>query len=164
VALRVLVCVKRVPAPGARITLTSDHQAIDTKNLGFTTSPHEECAVEEGIRLVETHGGEATVVTLGPAEADEQLRYAVSVGIAKAVHASHPNLSDGETGMRKRPLVALTEVITSTRVNRWKVRSDSCSATSRRMRATSKSVCAWRVRSGVAWSTAIRPSRSATAR
>ena len=92
VALRILVCVKRVPAPGARITLTADHTAIDVKNLGFTTSPHEECAVEEAIRLVEQHGGEATVLTLGAAEADEQLRYAVSVGIAKAVHVTHPSL------------------------------------------------------------------------
>ena len=47
--LRVLACVKRVPAPGARITLTPDGQDIDTKNLGFTSSPHEECAVEEAI-------------------------------------------------------------------------------------------------------------------
>ena len=68
-ALRILVCVKRVPAPGARITLTADHQGIDTKNLGFTTSPHEECAVEEAIRLVEIHGGSATVLTAGAAEA-----------------------------------------------------------------------------------------------
>ena len=92
-ALRILVCVKRVPAPGARITLTADHTAIDVKNLGFTTSPHEECAVEEAIRLVEQHGGEATVLTVGAPEADEQLRYAVSVGIAKAVHVTHPSLA-----------------------------------------------------------------------
>ncbi len=83
--LRVLACVKRVPAPGARITLTPDGQGIDTKNLGFTTSPHEECAVEEAIRLVEQHGGSSTVLTLGPPEADEQLRYAVSVGVDRAV-------------------------------------------------------------------------------
>jgi len=83
--LRVLACVKRVPAPGARITLTPDGQDIDTKNLGFTTSPHEECAVEEAIRLVERHGGSSTVLTLGPREADEQLRYAVSVGVDRAV-------------------------------------------------------------------------------
>ena len=86
--LRVLACVKRVPAPGARITLNADQTAIDTKNLGFTTSPHEECAVEEAIRLIEKHGGTATVLTLGPVEADEQLRYAVSVGIARAVHVT----------------------------------------------------------------------------
>lgn len=100
--MRILVCVKRVPAPGARITLTADGRAIDTKNLGFTTSPHEECAVEEAIRLVEAHGGEATVLTLGGAAADEQLRYAVSVGIGSAAHATHTSLdtahADGGDG------------------------------------------------------------------
>ena len=83
--MRILVCVKRVPAPGARINITADGQAIDTAFLGFTMSPHEECAVEEAVQLVEKHGGEATVLTLGPAEADEQLRYAASLGVAKAV-------------------------------------------------------------------------------
>lgn len=83
--MRVLVCVKRVPAPGARINITADGQEVDTAFLGFTMSPHEECAVEEAVRLVEQHGGEATVLTLGPGEADEQLRYAASLGVAKAV-------------------------------------------------------------------------------
>jgi electron transfer flavoprotein beta subunit len=83
--VRVLVCVKRVPAPGARIALTADGRDIDTKNLGFTTSPHEECAVEEAIRLVEAHGGSTTVLTVGPSAADEQLRYALSVGAGAAV-------------------------------------------------------------------------------
>jgi electron transfer flavoprotein beta subunit len=83
--LRILTCVKRVPAPGARIVLTADGQGIDTKNLGFTTSPHEECAVEEAIRLVERHGGSTTVLTVGPPDAEEQLRYALSVGIDRAV-------------------------------------------------------------------------------
>ena len=83
--MRILVCVKRVPAPGARISITADGQAIDTAFLGFTMSPHEECAVEEAVQLVEKHGGEATVLTLGPAEADEQLRYAASLGVARAV-------------------------------------------------------------------------------
>lgn len=83
--MKVLVCIKRVPAPGARINITADGQAVDTAFLGFTMSPHEECAVEEAVQLVEKHGGDATVLTLGPAEADEQLRYAASLGVAKAV-------------------------------------------------------------------------------
>jgi len=83
--MKVLVCVKRVPAPGARINITPDGQDVDTAHLAFTTSPHEECAVEAAAQLVEQHGGEATVLTLGPAEAEEQLRYAVSVGMTKAV-------------------------------------------------------------------------------
>jgi electron transfer flavoprotein beta subunit len=83
--MRILVCVKRVPAPGARINLTPDSLEVDATNLGFTTSPHEECAVEAAVQLVEAHGGSATVHTLGPAAAEEQLRYAVSVGMADAV-------------------------------------------------------------------------------
>lgn len=83
--MRILVCVKRVPAPGARINVTADGQEVDTTHLAFTTSPHEECAVEAAAQLIEQHGGEATVLTLGPAEAEEQLRYAVSVGMTKAV-------------------------------------------------------------------------------
>ncbi|MEI8240706.1 MAG: electron transfer flavoprotein subunit beta/FixA family protein, partial [Actinomycetota bacterium] len=83
--MRVLVCVKRVPAPGAKINITADGQAVDTAYLAFTTSPHEECAAEAAVQLVEQHGGESTVLTLGPGEADEQLRYAASIGVNKAV-------------------------------------------------------------------------------
>ena len=81
----VLVCVKRVPETGARITLTADEQEIDTAYLGFTISPHEECAVEEALRLAAAHGGETTVLTLGPAAAAEQLRNALAMGIGSAI-------------------------------------------------------------------------------
>jgi electron transfer flavoprotein beta subunit len=83
--MNTLVCVKRVPETGARITLTADEQEIDTSYLGFTISPHEECAVEEALRIAAAHGGETTVLTLGPAAAAEQLRNAVAMGIKNAV-------------------------------------------------------------------------------
>ena len=81
----VLVCVKRVPVTGGRISLTEDEQDIDTRYLGFTVSPHEECAVEESVRLVEALGGSSTVLTLGPAAAEEQLRDAMAMGANRAV-------------------------------------------------------------------------------
>ncbi len=83
--MRILTLIKRVPAPGARINVTDDEQSVNTANLGFTMSPHEECAVEGAVQLIEQHGGESTVLTLGPAEAEEQLRYAASIGINNAV-------------------------------------------------------------------------------
>ena len=83
--MNVLVCVKRVPATAGKITLTADEQAIDTRYLGFTVSPHEECAVEEAVRIVEAHGGSSTVLTLGPEEATDQLREAMAVGIDRAI-------------------------------------------------------------------------------
>jgi electron transfer flavoprotein beta subunit len=90
--VNVLVCVKRVPMTGGRIVLTDDTQAIETRHLGFTISPHEECGVEEAVRLVEAHGGEAVVLTLGPAEAEEQLRDCMAIGANRAIHL----VSDGE--------------------------------------------------------------------
>jgi electron transfer flavoprotein beta subunit len=83
--VNVLVCIKRVPAPGARINLTDDELRVDTRHLGFTMSPHDECAVEEAVRLVAAHGGASTVLTLGPSAADEQVRQAISMGIDHGV-------------------------------------------------------------------------------
>ncbi len=83
--LNILCCVKRVPMTGGRIVLTADEQAIETRHLGFTISPHEECGVEEAVRLVEANGGSSTVLTLGPPEAEEQLRDAMALGIDRAV-------------------------------------------------------------------------------
>ena len=83
--MNIMVCVKRVPMTGGRITLTPDEQAVDTRMAGFTVSPHEECAVEEAVRIVEARGGRATVLTLGPPEATEQLRDAMALGIERAI-------------------------------------------------------------------------------
>src|SRR5947207_13456347 len=55
--MRVAVCVKRVPITGGRIVLTDDARSINTQHLGFTISPHEECGVEEAVRLIEANKG-----------------------------------------------------------------------------------------------------------
>jgi len=83
--MNILVGIKRVPATAGQITLTPDGQEIDTRYLGFTVSPHEECAVEEAVRLTEKHGGSSTVLTLGPEAAIDQLRDAMALGIERAL-------------------------------------------------------------------------------
>ena len=83
--MNILVCIKRVPATGSKIVLTADSQDIDTRYLGFTISPHEECAVEEAVRIIEAQGGSTTVLTLGPEVAAEQLRDAMALGIDNAI-------------------------------------------------------------------------------
>lgn len=84
--MNVLVCVKRVAMVGSRIVLNAEASAVDTRHLGFTISPHEECAVEEAVRLIEAFGGAVTVLTLGPPEAVEQLRDAAALGATRLVH------------------------------------------------------------------------------
>lgn len=105
--MRILVCVKRVPAPGAKITVTANGQTVETAHLGFTTSPHEECALEEAVQLIESVGGTVVVLTLGPSEAEEQLRYAASVGADELVLVP----TDGTAWDPQRTAAALTEAI-----------------------------------------------------
>ncbi|MGD9530289.1 MAG: electron transfer flavoprotein beta subunit/FixA family protein [Pseudonocardia sp.] len=80
----VLVCVKRVPDVGSEVTLTADAQGVDARHVGFTTSAHEACAVELAVRIAGDTGGTATVLTVGDADAVEQLRTALGVGCTAA--------------------------------------------------------------------------------
>ena len=105
--MRVLATIKRVPVTGGRIVLTDDSRAIDTRHLGFTMSPHEECGVEEAVRLIEANGGDSVVATLGPPEAVEQLRDAMALGIDRAIHLQ----TDGQEWDGEATAAALTEVI-----------------------------------------------------
>ena len=81
----VLVCIKRVPDTGGEITLTQDAMSIDTRYVGHTVSPHEECAVELAIQTATATDGEATVLSLGSADSLEQIRDALAVGCTGAV-------------------------------------------------------------------------------
>lgn len=105
--MRLLVCVKRVPAPGARINITDDGLAVDATHLGFAMSPHEECAVEEAVQIVERVGGSATVLTLGTDDSEEQLRYAVSIGVEAAALVA----TDGADWDPQRTAAGLVDAI-----------------------------------------------------
>jgi len=83
--VKILCCVKRVPITGGRMVLTDDAQSLETRHLGFTISPHEECAVEEAVRIVEASGGEVVALTLGPGEAEEQLRDCMAIGADRGI-------------------------------------------------------------------------------
>ena len=150
--VKVLVCVKRVPMTGGRIVLTDDAQAIETKHLGFTISPHEECGVEEAVRLVEAHGGESVVLTLGPAEAEEQLRDAMAIGIDRGIHLVDRrrgvgSRGDGRRDRRRDP---------RRRGGLGAVRPRSSSATSRPTRAASRSGSGSPTRSGGPCATGLK--------
>jgi electron transfer flavoprotein beta subunit len=105
--MRVLVCVKRVPLTGGKMVLTADEQALETRHLGFTISPHEECGVEEAVRLVEQHGGEVTVLALGPAEAEEQIRDNLAIGADRGILLA----TDGEEWDPQATAAAILAVV-----------------------------------------------------
>ena len=105
--MKILVGIKRVPAVAGRISLTEDDRAIDSKYLGFAIGPHEECAVEAAIQLVEANGGESVVLTLGPTESLEQLRDAMAMGMSRAIHL----LTDGQEWDPESTAAAIVEAI-----------------------------------------------------
>ena len=72
--MEILACIKRVPITGSQLILTSDGQSLQTDSLGYGISPHEENAVEAGVQLTEQLGGQLTLLTLGPTDAEEQLQ------------------------------------------------------------------------------------------
>ncbi len=82
----VLVCVKRVVDSSGEVVLTDDGQSVDGRFAGFTVSNHEECAVELAVQVATATEGTASVMTLGDADAVEQLRAALAVGCTAATH------------------------------------------------------------------------------
>ena len=139
---------------GGKIVLSED-AGIETKHLGFTISPHEECGVEEAVRLVEANGGESVALTLGPPEAEEQLRDALALGADRALHL----VTDGDEWDPQATARAIVDAIRADEATT--ARSTSCSsATSRPTRVASRSGFAWHTHSAGPLRRASRASRS----
>jgi electron transfer flavoprotein beta subunit len=81
----VLVCIKRVPDFSGEVLLTEDAQSADARFVGYTLSNHDSCAVELAVQIASATGGSATVLSVGDADAAEQLRSALGVGCTAAV-------------------------------------------------------------------------------
>jgi electron transfer flavoprotein beta subunit len=105
--MKILVCIKRVPLTGGKMTIAADGRSLDTSHLGFTIGPHEECGVEEAVRLIEANGGESVVLTLGPADSVAQLRDAMALGVDRGIHLQ----ADGEEWDAEATANAILEAI-----------------------------------------------------
>ena len=77
---------RRVPDTAARVRIGSDGKSIDTSDAEFVINPYEEYALEQAVKLKEKHGGEVTVVTLGPEKTTQVIMKALALGADKAVH------------------------------------------------------------------------------
>ena len=88
--MNVTVCVKRVPSTASRIKVAADGTSNDEGGIEFILNPFDEFAVEEALKLVDQSGsGEVTIVSLGPAAIQKELRTCLAMGATKAVHLVH---------------------------------------------------------------------------
>ncbi|TMR17963.1 electron transfer flavoprotein subunit beta/FixA family protein [Nonomuraea turkmeniaca] len=86
--MNIVVCVKQVPDTATERKLRSDDKTLDRDAADGVVNELDEYAVEEALKLKEAHGGEVTVLTMGPGRATETIRKALAMGADKAVHLS----------------------------------------------------------------------------
>ncbi|MEM7205641.1 MAG: electron transfer flavoprotein subunit beta/FixA family protein [Planctomycetota bacterium] len=81
----IIVCVKRVPATDTQVKVAPDGTSLDPAGVEFVLNPYDEFAVEEALKTREAKGGTVTAITLGPAEAQKELRTCLAMGADKAI-------------------------------------------------------------------------------
>ncbi|MDH2427658.1 electron transfer flavoprotein subunit beta/FixA family protein [Sphaerisporangium sp. TRM90804] len=84
--MNIVVCVKQVPDTATERKLRSDDKTLDRDAADGVINELCEYAVEEALKVKEAHGGEVTVLTMGPAKATDTIRKALAMGADKAVH------------------------------------------------------------------------------
>jgi electron transfer flavoprotein beta subunit len=95
--MNIVVLVKQVPDTWSERTLRPADNTLDRDAADAVINELDDYAIEEGLRLAEAHGGEVTILSMGPDKAAEAIRKALSMGADKAVHVSDEALrgSDG---------------------------------------------------------------------
>ena len=93
-AMNIVVCVKQVPDTGSERTLRPADSTVDREGADALINVLDEYAIEEGLRLAEAHGGEVTILSMGPPRASESIRKALSMGADKAVHIVDDGLAE----------------------------------------------------------------------
>jgi electron transfer flavoprotein beta subunit len=84
--MNIVVLVKQVPDSGSERGLSADDKTVDRGSANNVINEMDEYAIEEALKIQEAHGGEVTVLTVGPQHATESIRKALSMGPDKAVH------------------------------------------------------------------------------
>jgi electron transfer flavoprotein beta subunit len=84
--MKIVVCIKQVPDSWADKKLSPSDSTLDRASVDRVLNELDEYAVETALQLIEAHGGEITVLTMGPDEAGEAVRRALSMGADDGVH------------------------------------------------------------------------------
>jgi len=109
--MNIVVCVKQVPDTAVERTLRAGDGTLDRETPDGLINELDEYAIEEGLKIAEAHGGEVTILSMGPAKASESIRKALSMGADKAVHVSDEAIAGSDALATS---LVLAEVLKST--------------------------------------------------
>jgi electron transfer flavoprotein beta subunit len=86
--MRILVCISNVPDTTTKITFTADNKAFNAAGVQFVINPYDEYALTRAIELKEALGGSVTVLHVGEADADANIRKALAIGADDAIRVN----------------------------------------------------------------------------
>ena len=105
--MKILVPLKRVPDYAVKIKIKPDGLGIDKDSVKWIANPFDEIAVEEALRLKESgSANEVVVLTVGPEEAEQQLRYGMAMGADSGIHVVYDGEIDSDLASRAITAVA----------------------------------------------------------
>ncbi|NQT23610.1 MAG: electron transfer flavoprotein subunit beta/FixA family protein [Candidatus Omnitrophica bacterium] len=94
--MNIVVCIKQVPNT-TEVRINPETNTLIREGVESVINPFDAYAIEEGVRLKEKFGGKVTVVTMGPPQAVDALREAISLGCDEAVLVTDKRFAGSDT-------------------------------------------------------------------
>ena len=104
--MNVVVCVKQVPDPNSVGQLDPTTHNLKREGVEVVLDPGDEFGIEAGLQLAEAHGGQVTVVSMGPEKGLDAIRKALAMGAAKGVLVTDPALAGADALTTAKVLAA----------------------------------------------------------
>src|SRR5712692_1200134 len=95
--MKILAAIKQVPLRDSHLRVAANGRWIDESDLSFEINEPDAYALEDALRLKETHGGEVVALCAGPARAASTIREALAKGADRAIHIEAENLAALDT-------------------------------------------------------------------
>jgi electron transfer flavoprotein beta subunit len=94
--MNIVVCLKQVPGT-TRVKIDPQTNTLIREGIENIVNPFDAYALEEGVRLKERYGGKVTAMSMGPPQAENMLREAISVGADEAILLSDSAFAGADT-------------------------------------------------------------------
>lgn len=86
--MKILVCISNVPDTTSKINFTADNKEFDKNGVQYVINPWDEYALTRAIELKEAKGGTVTVLNVGEADAEPNIRKALAIGADDAIRVN----------------------------------------------------------------------------
>ena len=107
--MKILVCVKQVPAKDAPLAFPEGGAWIRETDIGFEMNEPDGFALEEALRLKEKHGGEVIALSMGPERAKQTIKEALAKGADRGIHVADDKFFALDPLLAARSLAAAIE-------------------------------------------------------